>query len=260
MKSFIQKVFNAFGYHISRADKKRSGKEVVITQIIPEANDFEQEVIRTCLAYSMTNAERMWAIIQAFKRITSKKIPGDIVECGVWKGGNILLSALLLKKYDLTKDIWAYDTYEGMSEPTSADVSFRGDEARKLLEKEPKIPAGSHHNIWCYSGIEEVKANVLAHTDDIGHIRFVQGKVEDTLRRAENLPKQIALLRLDTDWYESTKAELEVLYPRLVSGGVLIIDDYGHWKGARRAVDEYFADKNIILHRVDYTCRFFIKE
>jgi hypothetical protein len=76
----------------------------------------------------------------------------------------------------------------------------------------------------------------------------------------KNLPEQISILRLDTDWYTSTKIELEVLYKKLVKGGILIIDDYGHWQGARKAVDEYFKNKNIWLHYVDYTCRYIIKK
>lgn len=260
MKTIVQKLFNYFGYHLSRVNKKRSDREIVLSKIIPEINDFEDRTIHICLKYSMTNAERMWAIVQSLKRITEKKIPGDIVECGVWRGGNILLFSLLLKEYGIKKNIWAYDTYEGMSEPTAADISFRGAEARKILDHEPKVLVGDRHNIWCYSALEEVRENILTHTTNIDHIKFVKGKVEETLQGEENLPKQIALLRLDTDWYESTKAELEILYPRLVSGGILIIDDYGHWRGSRKAVDEYFAGKNVFLHRIDYTCRLLIKE
>jgi O-methyltransferase len=88
---------------------------------------------------------------------------------------------------------------------------------------------------------------------------LVPGRVEETL--AFDLPDQIALLRLDTDWYESTKVSLEQLYPRLVPGGVLIIDDYGHWQGCRKAVDDYFykTDQKILLQRIDYTGRIGIK-
>jgi hypothetical protein len=85
------------------------------------------------------------------------------------------------------------------------------------------------------------------------------GKVEDTI--PADIPEKIALLRLDTDWYESTKHELIHLFPRLQKGGVLIIDDYGFWKGARKAVDEYFAENNIqiLLNRIDDTGRMAIK-
>ncbi len=114
-------------------------------------------------------------------------------------------------------------------------------------------------NVWCYSPIDEVKTNLAKSGYNMGNIHFVKGKVEDTIPHSEI--KDIALLRLDTDWYESTKHELIHLYDRLVSGGVLIIDDYGHWSGSRKAVDEFFAERglSIFLHRIDYTGRMAIK-
>lgn len=259
MKTAIQKVFNALGYKISKTESKPTPPPT--RHIIPEIDDFDERTIRTALQYSMTSTERMWAIIQSLKMIARKHIPGDLVECGVWRGGNILLFALESEKLGLKRDIWAYDTYEGMSEPTDADVSFRGKSAQDLLAAEPKIPKKeTHHNVWCYSPIDEVRANIARHAKSTDHIRFVKGKVEDTLKDEKNLPKEIALLRLDTDWYESTKMGLETLYPRLAKGGVLIMDDYGHWGGARRAADEYFKGEELFLHRVDYTCRLLIKE
>lgn len=71
---------------------------------------------------------------------------------------------------------------------------------------------------------------------------LIEGDVLETLVKTQNIPGKISVLRLDTDWYESTKKELEVLYPKLAVGGVLMIDDYGYWGGAKKAVDEYFAD------------------
>jgi hypothetical protein len=90
-------------------------------------------------------------------------------------------------------------------------------------------------------------------------IHFVPGRVEETL--PQNAPKDIALLRLDTDWYASTKHELQHLYPRLVPGGVLIVDDYGYWQGARQAVDEYLSENGLalLLNRIDHTARIAVK-
>jgi hypothetical protein len=261
MKKIIRKVANSFGYEIKKAEKKYDPNGVVFSKMIPEINDFEKETIRTCLKYSMTGAERMWAIVQAMKRIADKKIPGDLVEAGVYRGGNILLFKILSDKYDLKKEIWAYDTYKGMTEPTKNDISFRGTDAKKLMDDAPiKEVSGEKHNIWCYSTMEEVQSNILAHAKNIENINFIKGGVEQTLKIEKNLPKQISLLRLDTDWYESTKIEMECLYPRLVPGGILIVDDYGHWKGSRKAIDEYFSGKNIFFHRVDYTCRLLVKD
>jgi len=99
--------------------------------------------------------------------------------------------------------------------------------------------------------LEDVIAN-LAETGtlDLNKLRFVSGPVESTLR-GPDLPKHVALLRLDTDWYQSTKIELEVFWPRLTKGGVLIVDDYWHWKGARKAVDDYFHGRWPVKNNID---------
>ena len=106
--------------------------------------------------------------------------------------------------------------------------------------------------------LEDVKKNIKKNTN-IDNIFLIKGKVENTLRNKKKLPKKISILRLDTDFYESTKIELEILYPRIQSGGVLIIDDYGEWQGARKAVDEYFGNGMPFLHIVDQSCRYLIK-
>jgi hypothetical protein len=110
-------------------------------------------------------------------------------------------------------------------------------------------------SLWCNASIEDVQANMARSSYPSQRIHLVKGPVESTIPGVA--PDDIALLRLDTDWYESTRHELEHLFPRLVPGGVLIIDDYGHWQGARQAVDEYLAksDVPILLNRVDYTGR-----
>ena len=103
------------------------------------------------------------------------------------------------------------------------------------------------------------KRNISKNTSS-NKYKLIKGPVEDTLNVEENLPKKISVLRLDTDFYESTKKELEILYPRLVKNGILIIDDYGHWQGSRKAVDEYFQNDEVLLNYIDYTCRMIIKK
>jgi O-methyltransferase len=112
--------------------------------------------------------------------------------------------------------------------------------------------------LWCIASLDDVRANLLSTGYPANQIHFVPGKVEQTIPKT--LPERLALLRLDTDWYESTKHELEHLYPRLSNDGVLIIDDYGHWRGAREAVDEFFLrSRHPLLHRLDYTGRLMLK-
>ena len=143
-----------------------------------------------------------------------------------------------------------------MSEPTEEDISFANQKAGELL-KEDKDK--EHNLVWAYSTLETVQKTMALTTYPKTLIHYVKGKVEDTI--PSHLPDKIALLRLDTDWYESTKHELDHLFPRLIRNGVLIIDDYGFWKGARKAVDEYLGEHNIrmLLNRLDDTGRIAIK-
>ena len=107
--------------------------------------------------------------------------------------------------------------------------------------------------------LHEVKQAMMLTRYPWEKLIFVPGRVEVTL--PDQAPEQIALLRLDTDWYESTYHELEHLYPRLADGGILIVDDYGHWQGARQAVDDYFRNHGIDaeLRTIDFTGRLLVK-
>jgi hypothetical protein len=144
-----------------------------------------------------------------------------------------------------------------MSEPTDLDKSFRGENASVLLEKNLN---NKETSVWCLANLEDVKKNLELTRFSETNLFYIKGKVEDTL--PQKIPgKRIALLRLDTDWYESTMHELTFLFPLLVNNGILIIDDYGHWEGCRRAVDEYFKENelSILFNRIDYTGRLGIK-
>ena len=152
-----------------------------------------------------------------------------------------------------------FDTFEGMTPPTPDDVHAQSGQPAEVKFQAHAMPEGG--NAWCRATLPEVRANFAAFGIDPQRVHFVQGDVAQTLQQPANLPEKIAVLRLDTDWYESTRAELEVLYPRLARGGVLIVDDYGHWSGARKAVDEYFARlaPRPFLQFTDYTGRCAVK-
>lgn len=193
----------------------------------------------------MTGRDRISYLYQMLQYLKQEKIEGDFVECGVWKGGNILGMMEFCdfeKKYDL--NIWAYDTFEGMTAPTDRDVDLDGKLANNIL-----------NSIKCICHLDEFEKNIGTSSFPKDKIKIVKGDICKTLEDKKNIPEKISLLRLDTDWYESTKKELEVLYPLLEPGGVLIIDDYGHWKGSRTATDQYFSSININPHftKIDYT-------
>lgn len=235
-----------------RRGKTHSVNSETLRKLIPEASDADVRAIVETAPFTMTGIERQWAMIGATRYVDDANIPGEIVECGVWRGGNMLLARRVSR---VPRKFYLFDTFAGMSEPTEADIDVAGSSALSRFQNYLKPT----HSEWAYASLEEVRANFekLGLLDD--KVVFVKGKVEETLRRPENLPERIALLRLDTDWYESTLAELEILYPRLVPGGVLIIDDYGHWQGARKAFDEYFKGEPMLLQRIDYTARMAIK-
>jgi len=207
-----------------------------------------------CRAFTMTSTERMFALWQAARHVAQARIEGDVVECGVWKGGSTMLAALALRSAgDAGRTLWLFDTFTGMSEPSEADVDLAGRGAAEEWK------SAAQRGGWCAAPIEGVRSAVLSTGVAPERLRLVAGKVEETL--PARAPERIALLRLDTDWYESTRHELVHLWPRLAPGGVLIVDDYGHWRGARRAVDEYFAElgQPQLLTRVDYTARLAVK-
>ncbi len=254
LKKLIHKFFALFNLKITKLNYGHTSFPIV------EAKEDEIDLLNSSAKYSMTSLARRWALMNSIKYIKNKKIDGDFVECGVWKGGNLIIFNNLNKKYDLKKKIFGFDTFTGMSEPTIYDDNFLNINAKKEWENNKK-DNNVNLSFNCYSSLDEVKNNIVSSSPEktLENFNFIQGKVEDTLLIEKNLPNKISILRLDTDWYESTKIELEILFPRLANGGVLIIDDYGQWKGSRKAVDEYFQNQSIVMHYVDFSCRMVFK-
>ena len=216
--------------------------------------EFERFIAR-CGPYTMTTRERMYSMFQAARYINRGGIPGDIVECGVWRGGSSMMAALTLGELGDRRRFWLYDTFEGMPAPGTEDYGLHGEDPHAEWQRNQR----GEINEWCYAPLNDVRANMLSAGVPETLLELVVGKVEDTL--PTTVPDQIALLQLDTDWYESTYQELVHLYPRLVSGGVLILDDYGYWGGVREAVDRYFEEQGIalLLNRIDFAGRLAIK-
>lgn len=221
-----------------------------------------QAAVAAALPYTMTSAERVVATADAVAYVTRRGLAGALVECGVWRGGSVLAMIKVLQQLGVDdRDIFLFDTFEGMTKPTEADTSVYDPPALETWES--SAGAGQVAWDWAFSdrvfNLEEVRKRILMSGYPKERLHFIKGAVEDTL--PAKAPVEIAVLRLDTDWYESTRHELTHLYPRLALGGVLIIDDYGHWKGAQRAVDEYFSEtaQPLLLSRIDYTGRIGVK-
>jgi hypothetical protein len=214
-------------------------------------------ILKKIEKYTMTSKERAYALFKSIQYIVKNEVQGEFIECGTWRGGSAMVMAYtLIEMGDTSRKIFLYDTFAGMSKPTMEDV--RNSDKNSCAIDEWQINQSLSHNEWCYSPLSEVKKNMTLTGYPLDKIIFVKGKVEDTIPK--NVPDKIALLRLDTDWYESTLHELKHLYPNLSKNGVLIIDDYGFWAGAKKAVDEYFSSqKSPLLVRIDNTGRIGIK-
>jgi hypothetical protein len=199
--------------------------------------------------YTKSTPERLASMADALRAIEEEEIPGDIVECGVWRGGNIMLARLMCPQ----RVCWIYDTFDGMTEPGPFDVKRDGERA---IDRWHAKQAGGTK--WDAVSLDELQAGFVAIGLSMEKIHFVSGRVENSLQVVR--PFRVAILRLDVDWYEPTKAALQALYARVVRKGFLIVDDYGHWMGCKKAVDEYFGKAAMPPHwDADYSCRVFRK-
>lgn len=194
--------------------------------------------LRVVKPNTMVGRGRIKSLSESVDNLVTNNVPGDFVECGTWRGG---LSALMLAKilkYKLNNHLWIYDTFQGMTTPGELDVSFENESA--LQEFKSKQIGNSDFSDWCRAGMPVVEHTLSLVTEQYAdYCTLVEGKVEDTLVVPANLPSQIAMLRLDTDWYDSTRCEFEILFPLVSPGGCIIVDDYSCWKGSRLASDEY---------------------
>jgi O-methyltransferase len=226
----------------------------------PQPADYDDAAAATIARvrrHTMSSAARQHALIGAVEHVARAGVPGAFVECGVWRGGSMMAVALTLRRLGVTdRDLYLFDTYSGMAEPGDEDVDspFDGFSLKAMWRRRRQ---GERN--WHAVPVDEVRRAMASTGYPMDRVHLVQGRVEDTV--PEHAPQAIALLRLDTDWYASTAHEMAHLYPRLARGGVLVLDDYGHYPGARRAVDEHLAaaGEHLLLQRIDYTGRIAIR-
>ena len=208
-----------------------------------------RELVERLQPYTKSTPQRMASMYEALLTIDEEGIEGDVIECGVWRGGNIMMARLLSPE----RHCWLYDTFDGMPEPHH-EFDFKRPYKDKLGEKaidryNAKMNGGTK---WDAVSLAEVQKS-FEDLELIDKTFWIEGNIKEAMLDGVQ-PKEIAILRLDMDWYEPTKIALENLYPSLVKGGFLIIDDYGHWMGCKKAVDEYFGIKVHGMKYVDYTC------
>ena len=255
-KDMKKKLFNL----LNKLTKKSKFSKNKLSDIAVELDKTDIDFIKNIIdsKYTMTSPQRLINTLKSCQYVIENNIPGDFVECGVWRGGNGILAKKVFEYLGSNKNVWMFDTFQGMTAPTSVDVAAitQVSAESNFLDNQKDT-----HNEWCFASLEDVQKNCADAGLDASSFRFIKGDVCDTLKKPKNIPTEISVLRLDTDWYESTKAELEILYPKLSDKGVLIIDDYGHWEGAKKAVDEYFSSQPYkpLFNVIDRTGRSAIK-
>jgi len=243
-----------------RGAVRRAGYDVVrhpAAPVVPawpeDVDPAARPVIEAVRPYTLTSPERVFALWQAVRYVAAADIPGAIVECGVWRGGSMMAAAMtLLAMGRADRDLYLFDTFTEMPPPGPRDVDLYGVEARCYHEQAAREGADPAFDYLPYERVQDLIRQTGYPPE---RIHFVQGLVEETV--PDRAPEQIALLRLDTDYYSSTSHEMRHLFPRVADGGVLIVDDYGHWRGSAEAVDEHLAESGmpLLLNRIDYTAR-----
>lgn len=256
MKKLARSALHAIGFDIVRY--RPPSDPVSLLPIYPlDLSVEDRAILERVAGYTLTSIEMQVALVQAVRYLVQRGIDGCFVECGVWRGGSSMAAALTLaQEGETNRDLYLYDTFEGMTPPTAVDRTADGTLAQTYLDRD----VNKETVYWCVAGIDDARQNMALTGYPEERVHFVKGPVETTIPK-HSPNGTVALLRLDTDWYESTKHELIHLFPLLREGGVLIIDDYGHWAGARKAVDEYFGGltRKFYMQRIDYSGRLLVK-
>lgn len=206
--------------------------------------------------FTMASYQRLSNVYELAREVEKNKLPGVFAECGVWKGGTSAVMAFVSEEYKSGRKIWLFDSFEGLPEPTEKDGAIAKDYAGNRAEgkMEPIDKCVGH-----LAEVKKIFFEILKINPE--NVVFEKGWFQDTLPVFKGDIGPIVILRLDGDWYESTKVCLDNLYDNVIAGGYVIIDDYGHWEGARKALDEFFEKRNIKpeLITIDYTGRYFRK-
>jgi O-methyltransferase len=234
---------------------RRDGDD--LAERLPDVPAADRATVAAVAGYTLTSPERVAALCAAVRYLVEASVPGALVECGVWRGGSVLAMLRTLLDLGVTdRDVVLFDTFDAMPAPGAEDVDLLGVAASEYHAAYARGDAYDHG--FDYLPFEAVRRLLLGTGYPEDRIHMVRGLVEDTV--PAQAPERIALLRLDTDYYRSTRHELTHLGPRVAAGGVLIVDDYGHWRGSRQATDEYVDELrrhgvHLYLHRIDYSGR-----
>lgn len=202
----------------------------------------ERRLTKKILPHTLVSPERIHSLYVLAQRIEEEEVPGDVIECGVYKGGTAALLARVATRSKMDRTIWLFDSFQGM--PPTTDVD--GNAANEWIGKLASSP-------------DTVRHVLKRGGADLKRVRIVPGLFQETFKKVQ-IPR-IALLNLDCDWYESVKLCVHKFYDSVVPGGFVSFDDYGYWPGCKLAVDEFFNERGLTykLHEVDESARWFQK-
>ncbi len=261
-KRFINSILARFGYEIKKKGKKGRSEKYDLEE---EAED----LIRVIRPYTMVAHKALLILYQQVVYCERQNLKGCYIECGVWKGGAIGLMALANLKFGFQRrHIHLFDSFQEICEP---DETVDGKRAIKEVYEWAKEPgkAGKLRplkGIYDHRGgpgtLQENKAlleNIIGYKKD--YLHYHKGWFQETLPKVAESIDQIAMLRIDADWYASTKICLDYLYNKVVKGGFVIIDDYGAYEGCKKAVDEFMQANKVsaFLCHVNNDVRYLIK-
>lgn len=266
MKKSIKKFFAFFGLEVTKTQKREQNPFINYDY---GAEAFE--ALKINQPYSMMPAVNLITLYEQAVYCEKFKIEGDFVECGVWKGGAVGMMAMAnLKHASMRRTLHLFDAFDDICEP---DPEVDGEKAMRDLKTLGKRdrdsltgkiePVTGFYDSHGGHGTIEICADLL--TKVIGYpadnICFHKGWFQDTVEIKSNDIKQIAILRLDGDWYDSIMIPLLFLYDKVAPGGIVVIDDYGYYEGCTKAVDDFLKSKNIttFLSYSNYGCRYFVK-
>lgn len=204
----------------------------------------KDDIYKKTKCFTVCRKRKTFSTIDSVEYIINNNIKGDFIECGVFMGGQVMTMILTLNFLKEEREIFLYDTFNGCTRPEGWE--------KLALKRFKKYENKDGSSNLCNESLDNVKNNILSIPFNKNRIHFIKGKVEDTLNNSSH--KKIALLRMDTDFYSSTKHELETLYPKVSVNGIIIIDDYGYWDGAKKATDEYLKKNNVNL-KINKDCK-----
>jgi O-methyltransferase len=278
MKKIIQKLFRSVGFEVRRREKnkERTSMEVAFHSDLDKNlnHDYNSEAfeqIKIVRKNTMMPYVNLVSLYEQVVYVEQRQIEGDFVECGVWKGGSVGLMALAnLKHAGKRRTLHLFDIFDDICEPDPAiDGELAVKEAKeftgnKSMNVSGKLkPMVGFYDQFGGKGTLEENRSLLEEVIkyDKKKIFYHKGWFQDIVPVAKNEINKIAILRLDGDYYASTKVCLDNLYEKVVPSGLIIIDDYGTYEGCKKAVDEFREKNNIksFLHYSNSDCRYWFK-